>query len=73
MRKLYSIKIKMKKRFPIGKYTGRTITFGRYWDKDIAERVANKHQKELDKIKLSNLLKKLWYKIGRVQVETKYI
>lgn len=69
MRIVYVVQVRMKKRIPFGMITGRTEIFGRYWDKQIAEKEAQAWQKKIDKINFHNLLIKILYKVGKVEIE----
>ncbi len=70
MRTVYIVQVRMKKRIPFGMTTGRTEIFGRYWDKQMAEKEAQACQKECDKINFRTLLIKTLYKVGKVEIET---
>ena len=73
MNKVYVVKLRMKKRIPIGTYTSKTKIFGRYWDRQIAEKIAQTYQKERDKINFHTLLQKILYKVEKVKIETNFI
>lgn len=74
MKEIYIVKVQMKRRLLFKTYyTSTTQIFGRYLNKETAERVAKEYQKELDRLTLHNLFKKLVYRIDKVQIETEYI